>query len=328
MIDGINITLSIKPDRIRQLLDFTGSHSETTGEVLHHRKPTAELNGLLVIIAGSLPSVKVKGSVHKFANQGKHNFDQFTLSRFREVASDLSQIISPLDQVHGIEFGVNLNTPFNPSLLIGNLLAIRGKRINPTDITGMCYAESKFSQYIVKCYDKGLQYGLDYWTLRIELNYFKLARLFPDGLQWRQLSESDTWQYLGKVLSEMFEEVIYWDPAISLTNIPERDQMTLKDGHNPLYWEGIKGNDNHGRKRKLFQGLIAKHGSNFIGIPDMIRQEINQLIDIPPHGNLTECYHFANQENSVSLSGSYENLTECYPLLLCNYFFSSSFKFS
>ena len=93
MIDGINITLSIKPDRIRQLLDFTGSHSETTGEVLHHRKPTAELNGLLVIIAGSLPSVKVKGSVHKFANQGKHNFDQFTLSRFREVASDLSQII-------------------------------------------------------------------------------------------------------------------------------------------------------------------------------------------------------------------------------------------
>jgi len=318
MIDGINITLSITPDRIRQLLDFTGFHSETTGEVLHHRKPTAEKFGLLFIIAGKIPAVKVKGSVHKFANKGKHNSDRFTLSQFKEVVSDLSQEISPLDQVHGIEFGVNLNTPFDPSLLIRNLLAIRGQRFNLIDIPGQCYAESKFSQYVVKIYNKSLQYGLNHWVLRIELNYFRLARLFPDGLTWGQLSEPEIWQYLGKVLLAMFEEVIYWDPAIDLTNIPERDKLALKQGHNPLYWEELKREDHPERKRKSFQGLMGKYGTTFSGIPDMIRHEIDEIIDIPTPAILAQCYQFAGQENSISLSGTYENMAQCYPLLSCN----------
>lgn len=318
MIDGINITLSIPPDRIRELLDFTGFHSETTGEILHHRKPTAEKFGLLFIIAGKISAVKVKGSVHKFANKGNHNSDPFTLSRFREVVSNLSHVISPLDQVHGIEIGVNIETSFDPSLLIRNLLAIRGQRFNLTDEPGKCYAESKFSQYVVKIYNKGLQYGLNQWVLRIEINYFKLARLFPGGLTWGQLSEPETWQYLGKVLLAMFEEVIYWDPGIDPTDMPERDKTALKDGHNPLYWEGLHRKDRPDRKRKVFQGLVTKYGSNFNGIPDMIRQEIDLLIDIPTPAILAQCYQFAGQENNISLSGSYENLAHCYPLLSCN----------
>lgn len=318
MIDGINITLSITPDQIRQLLDFIGFYNERTCEPLDHRKPTAELNGLLFIIAGLKQTVKVKGSVHKFANKGKHNHDRFTLLRFREVESDLLPIVSPLDQVHGIEFGVNLITSFDPSVFIRNLIAIRGKSFNRTDIPGKCYAESRFSQYIVKIYDKGKQYGTDNWILRIEINYFKLARLFPNGLQWKELSDPETWEYLGKRLSRMFEEVICWDPAIDITKVPEREKSALKDGHNPLYWEGIKGNDQHGRKRKKFQGLINKYGSSFSGIKDLIKQEINQLIDMPAEVKGSDCYHFADQNNVTSLSDSYKNKAECYPLLSCN----------
>jgi len=318
MIDGINITLSIPPDRIRELLEFTGTHSETTGEVLHHRKPTAILNGLIFVVAGREPSVKVKGSVHKFANEGKHNHDRFTLSRFLEVVIKLSPYISPNDQVHGLEFGFNIITKFDPSELIRNLLAIRGQRFNLTDIPGKCYAESKFSQYVVKIYDKGKQYSLGHRVLRIELNYFRLARLFPDGLQWDQLSKPETWKDLGNVLSAMFEEVIFWDPSIILTHVPERDQMAIKDGHNPLFWEGLQRKDRPDRKRKVFQGLVVKYGSSFTGIPDRIRQEIDQLIDLPSTGKMAQCYQVADQKNGMSFSGSYENMAQCYPLLSCN----------
>lgn len=318
MIDGINITLSIKPEEIQNHIEFIGSHSIKTGEIVSNRKPTAEKFGLLFINAGKIPVVKVKGSVHKFANEGKHNSDRFTLSRFRQVVSDLMPIVSSLDQVHGIEFGVNIITSFDPSELVRNLIAIRGKSFNRTDISGKCYAESRFSQYIVKIYDKGKQYGLSRWILRIELKYFKLARLFPDGLQWKDLSEPETWERLGRILSAMFEEVIYWDPAIDMTKIPERDKTALKDGHNSFYWEGLKGNDHHGRKRKKFQGLINKYRSSFPGIRNMIRQEITQLIDIPAPAKMADCYHFADQNNDTSLSGSYKNMAECYPLLSSN----------
>jgi len=318
MIDGINITLSISPDQIQQLLDFTGFHSETTGEILHHRKPTAEKFGLLFIIAGKKPAVKVKGSVHIFANKGKHNYDRFTLSRFREVVSDLSQEISPLDKVHGIEFGVNIETSFDPSLWIRNLVAIRGQRFNLTDKPRKCYAESKFSQIVVKIYDKGKQNSLNRWVLRIELNYYKLARLFPNGLTWKELSDPETWRYLGVKLIELVEEVIFMDPTIDLTKVPERDQMTLKDGHNPLFWERLQRKDRPDRKRKLFQGLVAKHGTNFTGIPDMIRQEIDQLIDIPTPAKMAQCYQFVDQKKDTSFSGSYEKMEQRYPLLTCN----------
>jgi len=333
MIDGINITLSIPSSEIKKLMDFTGSHNMNTGEVLNYRKQTAILNKLIFIIAGQKEVVKVKGSVHYFANGGIHNYDRFTLARFREAVSQLSPLISPTDQVHGLEFGVNLITSFDPSEFIRNLLAIRGKRFNLIDTPGKCIAVAEFDQYAVKIYDKGKQNGIGQCVLRLELKYSKLARLFPDGLQWGQLSESDTWQNLGKLLSKMFEEIIYWDSSIDLTNITERDKQILKEGYNPLFWVGLTGTGHQARKKKRFQGLITKHGSSFDGIKDLIRAELihlvekpqnevlaecNRLSDIPESPKMAECYHFAGKKKITSFSGIWENMAECYPLLTCN----------
>ena len=165
---------------IKDLLPFLAQFEEHTGVIPNDRRAYKFRDLTFIITPGKPQRVKVKGSIHKFANQGLHNYDRFTWTRFCSTYEELSELIFPRDQVNLLEFGVNLLTPFDPSIFIRNLIAYKRKRVNLTDRNGELYSEVRFSQYRLKIYHKGLQFDQGN-ILRIELRFEKMEALFPDG---------------------------------------------------------------------------------------------------------------------------------------------------
>ena len=242
MIDFIKINDLKKGRILPDLLDFEIKSSERTGEVYEDRKKSAYLKNLVFTITPGANFVKMQGSVHCFANGGGKNNDRFTFNRFLSISEELKEYISQDDNINVIEFGINITTPFNPSDLIKNLLASGKRQFNKKIAPGICFAEACYNQYIIKIYNKGLQQGpSDSHLLRIEVKYLKMENIFNNGLKWGDLSNPDTWVYLGKVLQKKFSEVVYYDPAIKINEINKLDATIIKEGHNPIFWQNLSG---------------------------------------------------------------------------------------
>jgi hypothetical protein len=297
MIDYIKINNLTNGSTIRDLLDFEIKVNEKTGEEFTNRNKTAKLKNLLFI---DTPNgyMKMKGSIHKFANNGEFNNDRLTLIRFREVSEKLSQFISSEDYINSIEFGVNILTPFNPSDFINNLLASGKKHIKKDIRPGCCFAEAQYNQYIIKIYNKGLQQPTGENILRLELKYTKMENLFKNGLKWVELSNPETWLYLANELKKKISNLVYYDPAIKLNEIPEPHQTIIKTGHNPIYWENLK--DLHAsRNRGKFKDLITKYGNTFNDLKRLIDEEISLLVNSDHFLNTAKNTHLVNSDLSL-----------------------------
>ncbi|MDO9339330.1 MAG: hypothetical protein Q7T72_02235, partial [Bacteroidales bacterium] len=266
--------------RIQDLLDFERKFNERTGEILNKKKSAIWKNLIITITTGPRSFVKLQGSLHRFANNGELNNDRFTFERFiKEVAELLNKIISPDDLINVLEFGVNIKTPFNPSIFVKNVISYGKTSFNKTIKPGMVYSSCEKTQYIIKIYDKGLQQGPEgSFILRIEAKYLKMENLFKSGLKWSDLSKPKTWFDLGAILEKKFSEVVYFDPSINLKQIPETERLIIEKGHNPIFWENLSG-PHASRIRKHYQNLIKKHGIMFKNLPELLNQEINEVVN-------------------------------------------------
>jgi len=309
MIDYFKINNLLIGLDIQALLDFEIKVNENTGEQYIHKKKSANLNNLIFTITPGNRFVKVQGSLHKFANNGTRNNDRFTFDRFIKVTEQLEKYIYPDDLINVLEFGVNIKTPFDPSDFIKNLISHRKKPINKTIKEGMEYASCEYNQNVIKIYNKGLQQGPQgSFILRIEAKYLKMQKLFKKGLKWSDLSNLETWLYLGTVLQKKFDEVIYYDPTINLKQVPESERELIETGHNPIFWENLSG-PHASRIRKQYQNLIKKHGTMFNNLPELLNQEINEVV---------KSYQFSPIENSISFQPEKPAMVKSYPLLYGN----------
>ncbi len=314
-IDPLSIGLEIK-----NILTFPAQYNEETGEPLKSKR-TAKYREMIFTIVPTKNGiiVKVSGSPHKFANNGLHNYDQFTFSRFIQVVEELKLLISPGDKIGHLEFGINIHTPFDPEIFIHELLFHKGSKFFEKRVSGTLCAEVNHSQYKIKIYDKGHQYGQGY-ILRFELKYRKMENLFPDGLKWGDLQDPDVWRYLGTMLMESFAEILYYDPSIDLIAIPsDRDRDILKEGNNPKFWDHLSG-PHISRKRNQFQKAVRKYGTTFTRLPELIEKEISNLIDIDKMEKVVNSDHYSTQINDTSIPGSYEKVVNSAPILVGQFY--------
>ena len=130
--------------------------------------------------------INMKGSFHKFYNQGEHNHNDFTFSDFVDVVIQLYQFfhIDPFKiNLNNIEFGVNVQTSFDPADFLNSLLLYRTTIPEVTRDRNTHIVEFVNQQYILKIYNKGLQYGLNRWILRFEVKFIKMQPLKGIGIQ-------------------------------------------------------------------------------------------------------------------------------------------------
>lgn len=345
MIDFIkinNLSIGLK---IQNLLDFYVKVNQSTGEYQKRRSKSVEIKNLVFTITPEeiqnkntglweevTPFVKFFGSIHKYANGGGYNYDRFTFERFLKVANEMKVYIYPNDIINTIEFAVNINTPFNPSLFVNNLISHRNRTFYKRTKKGEFSSEAEHTHYLIKIYDKGLHRGPSGSNiLRIEVKYFRMQKLFGRSLKWADLTNINTWEYMGNVIRKKFSEVIYYDPSIDLHSVPESDRQIIERGHNPIFWETLSGS-HIARTRKQYQNLIMKYGKTFNILPSLLDHEIKEVaksyqftgetkeaVISTGIGDMAKSYQSTSGGKEALFSTQVDKVAKSYHSLYCNF---------
>lgn len=264
-----------------QLFDFNKNVNET-GEI-NNRNQSAEYKNIRITINKERKVRKLKGSLHKFWNNGEHNYNDFSYADLVKAIINLADKIQikPKDcKLNHIEFAVNLRTDFDPSDLIKDLVHHNGVPFNPMpDGNGKC---CRHSQYSIKIYNKGLQYHLPYYVLRIEIKVNTMNYLLSKNILIRTLDDLmdlTKLRLLGKNLIERFNEILFYDSTIELEGLTKDELLILSNGRNPEYWAGLDKNktDQFRRCYKKLYSSSARRMWQQIVTP-MIKDKLDELL--------------------------------------------------
>jgi hypothetical protein len=286
MVDFIKITnAGINPDVFlnNSLLSFTERVDMKTGELVEGGK-FAKFRDMKFFISGQ-GKTGMAGSLHKYFNEGSHNYDDFSFVNLRSAIEDLHSRfgIDPKNAVlNNIEFGVNLEVPFCPDDFIDSLVTHNYTQFNSEKDKNKNYYQVAYSQFIVKIYNKGLQFNLSRNVLRFEVKIVRMAKLAKNDIHsLHDLTNREKLQSICEMLLKVFGEIIYWDDSINLTLLTKPDQELLRDGYNPKFWQDHhrKTGSNASKKLRRYQELIREYGNpDFQSIRNLIAEKWDSLL--------------------------------------------------
>ena len=234
--------------------------------------------------------ININGSVHKYFNGGVHNYNDFTISNFLEVCSDLSikfDFNPFLTHLHNLEFGVNVILPFNTNDVLNAIISYKGKEYEIERFNGKGFLiRFTFDHYNLKIYNKGLQYQQDKNILRFEIKvkkmeYFKKRKI--NILRFSDILNTENYGKLKNCLLMAFKGVLLYDNSIKLKGLPQREKTVLINGKNPKYWIELKEQGKEIKKiRNRFNELVLKYGKQNLKetIYNLIENKINEITKI------------------------------------------------
>ncbi len=264
MFDGIKIYYNDK-SLVRRLhkntkWDFTQHANIATGDILSH---TAEYKGWKF---KTFPSgrIEIKGSLHKYYNEGLHNYDDYTISNLSETIARMETefgIVANRASIHNLEYGVNISPPFDPTTLIDSLISFKFKPFNMMQVKHAGHGKEcfHFGQYGLKIYDKGLQNKIPKNILRLEKKVLVMCSLKFGDIFLSDLTNPLLWKHCKK-------ELIVSVGHILINETLSNEQLTINEQriYSSILNESIRVNlnrDQRKRYKKGFNMIIGKYGS-------------------------------------------------------------------
>ncbi len=267
MIDFIKIKV-LHPDipgiRNNPNLDWVQPFKERTGETKDQHD--AKYHGMsFEIKAGRY--LNISGSLHKHWNsingkgeQNHNDFSRYDLSATIETFCKTFDLDPDNCKIENFEFGVNITPPIPVTDILNAVIHHKGKQFNWAQDQKMNYLECKHTQYYVKVYDKGLQYGQGE-ILRFEVKTRKMEYVSRAKIKTlSDLLKCENLAVLGSMLKDDFKLILFDDPTVNTSAMNQRDGLTFERCRNPKYWEMLKP-DNFKKKRHRFKSLCKKFGS-------------------------------------------------------------------
>ncbi|CAH0997409.1 hypothetical protein EMA8858_03542 [Emticicia aquatica] len=223
-------------------------------------------------------NVRLTGSIHKYENNGLHNHNDFTKTQVHEVINELSkkfEIDLQNSRLNNLEFGVNVVLPFEPKILLNSLITHKGEPFTREIEEGKIYYQCKRSQFIIKIYDKGLQYHQVANILRFELKVLKMQFFKTKGIEVSVLADllnDGIYAKFGGVLKAYFDEILFDEESINLKDLNATERDIYLRGQNPKTW--ITDNRTANQQKELqrlkesFLKVLDKYrtGENFVKI--------------------------------------------------------------
>ena len=282
MIDFIKIEIPFYPRKTlvnNRLFDFKGDYSYSTGE-LREEKIVAEFKGMK-FISLTTERLFVQGSIHKYHNFTKRitapnqktewqiakgfNGNIFNLIDLKESINHLCGImgIKPNEAIlRGFEYGLNISIENNPQSFLNALIQHKATPFGSEKDLNKYYRQSKHQRYIVKCYDKQIQYGLDKPIIRFENKQMKMQDLKTLNIQTlNDLTNPDKLDGLKNLLLKKWDEVTLYDFTINKSKLSKTQKNQLKDLSNPREWAELKRHKNL-RSRNRLKRYSENHGKN------------------------------------------------------------------
>jgi len=268
MIDFIKLSSRLNSTQVADLrskIDFFESINGSTGEpetiLANGKKVSYRSTGWIKNMKLNLfPKgyIELSGSLHKYYNDGKHNYNQFgrkeaeiALKRLIEV----SGLELPYFKLESVEVGVNLMPPIPSDDIINNALMYKRKPFEAKYCTDEGnYRQVTLSEYWVKLYNKRLHYEIQGYDigheiLRFELKINKMRML----AKYRVFTLEDLMNNIEDIardlLPKAWEEVLLYDPTVN----KQTKEKTIKYA-NVNFWRGIaKERSYNYHHRKLYR---------------------------------------------------------------------------
>ncbi|MDA7803452.1 hypothetical protein N8987_02595 [Crocinitomix sp.] len=288
--------LGVNPEHWRNHieLEFERKFIVKTGEI--DTKEIASYLGLEFIIYYNheqpdlVTSMWVKGSLHKYycrlngiyaPNQYNdylklkgYNGNNFTYLNFCEVLDDLENrfyVDFRYSSLHNIEYGINIKHELTTALVLDGFILHNGVFFNSERGRLMYMQRAKKTQYEIKVYDKGLQYGELENVIRFEKKVRKMEHIKKLGINnLNDLRNLNKWEVLFHDLLKCWEELLFIDNLMKLDELSEIDIIKVKDYKNPSYWTNIQPNRRDVHKKR-YKAIELKHRAN---TKEIIRERI------------------------------------------------------
>lgn len=197
MIDFVKIyvnNINIDLIECNPLLDFFELINTKTGECNFYK--SAYYNGLLFKIYDATQKtyyrrLTVEGSLHKYWNDGEHNFNDFGIVEVNLVVNDLQSKFG-IDikncVLKQLEIGVNINPPVNTKQVLKACIRYKTndfKWVYTSDEGN--YIQAINQRHFIKIYDKKTHYAnqgfeIDNDIMRIEKKWRKMVELNNRGI--------------------------------------------------------------------------------------------------------------------------------------------------
>jgi len=197
------------------------------------------IQNMKVVMFGDDKTIYFDGSLHKFFNNGLHNYNDFDFYALLSVLERIKLIfgISPCNlEIEQLEYGFNIVPPIKTNQILNSLLE-HGKREferNKNSKRGK-YLQIERKEYFLKIYNKAIQYKQPSEILRFEIkNRFQnfVKRNYPvKTLQ--DFLDLDKRIFLNHIL-EYWNDITLFDPSIN-TNSINQYKIKYRDIEN---WRG------------------------------------------------------------------------------------------
>ena len=234
----------------------------------------------------------VEGSYHKYWNDGKHNFNDFSFNDFLNVLEDIRLTfgIDPHQcRLRAMEFGFNIVHSFSTERLLKGCLMYMNNEFSVIrhDDEGS-YRQYKGNRMYVKLYDKrkhyesqGYQVGRE--ILRIEKKYSKMHELNKLGIIFlSDLNNSIVFRLLKQDLVKMWAKVLFFDDKLLKNHKNRFKYGSLK------FWESLNADSAKYHKRILKKIYNNSPESIHRIIRDRIENKFDALMkpELPQNNHL------------------------------------------
>ena len=162
----------------------------------------------------------IEGSLHKYWNNGAHNFNDFGINEIQEVIADIENkfcISSENCVLKSLEIGVNINPPIKTKTVLKSCLMHKTnvlKWIYTKDEGN--YIQTKNQRHYVKIYDKKTHYTnkgfvIDNEIMRIEKKWCKMVELNGRGIFTLSDLIAYDLSHFKQDLQTMWNDVLFCD---------------------------------------------------------------------------------------------------------------------
>jgi hypothetical protein len=262
------------------LLDFHSKVNLSTGELGIYSN--AYYKGLEFKLynptqANSNGRITVEGSLHKFWNNGAHNFNDFGLDQINLVLNELSDSfnIQPENcRLINLELGVNINPPLTTKNILQRCIMHKKdvlKSIYTKDEGN--YIQSKKQRHVIKLYDKKTHYlyqgfNIKEEIMRVEIKFSKMYQLNQLGI----FTLSDLLNYgLSRFKTQLIKE---WDNVIFYDKNALKGTKYEHQYSSNIYWQGLT-KETYKYHRNNLRDLVSSTPNNIHkSIRDLIEEKI------------------------------------------------------
>ncbi len=256
------------------ILDFRSLINRETGEFKPKR--VANYKNIKISIADS-GFIEFSGSIHKYLNDGIHNYDDFTYNGYKVALNRIYEDFGIMPEnmwIQNLEYGVNITPPIKSSLILNNCFLHKRQTISkPINNNNGHYIQAEHKRnYIIKVYDKAKQYG----PINNEIKGQEILRIEVKQIRWHKyrkvgiytlndFNKCDKSPFIDDLINK-WDELVFYNPLANQSNFGEKYS-------NPNYWVSLLDKN----IKTYYRNILNLRTTNSENIRD-IQEEIMQLI--------------------------------------------------